>query len=96
MQHHFERLLALYREQLPPTIHGCFGYLLCHVTLISHEDLKTLLHIDLLIARWHCQGHSHAGVSQGLDDLWFNLFANLIRLTPIYLSGIKSANIKSQ
>ena len=52
-RHHFQRLLALYPEQLPPSaIHGCFGHLPRDVTLISDEDLRRLGHVDLLIAGW--------------------------------------------
>lgn len=81
-QHHLQRLLALYPEQLPPSaIHGCFGQLPRDVTLISDEDLRRLGHIDLLIAGWPCQGHSRAGAGRGLDDPRSSLFADLMRLT---------------
>ena len=49
-RHHMQRLLALYPEQLPPSaIRGCFGKLPRDVTLISHDDLRRLGHVDLVI-----------------------------------------------
>jgi hypothetical protein len=86
-RHHMQRLLALYPEQLPPSaIRGCFGKLPRDVTLISHDDLRRLGHVDLVIAGWPCQGHSRAGSGRGLDDPRSGLFADLLRLIQWWIT----------
>ena len=36
--------------------------------------------MDLVVAGWPCQGHSQAGLHQGLQDPCFGLFWKLLRL----------------
>ena len=36
--------------------------------------LKNLGRVDLVVARWPCQGHSRAGLGQGLQDPRCNLY----------------------
>jgi site-specific DNA-cytosine methylase len=49
--------------------------------MFRNEDLKRLDHVNLIIARWPCQGHSRAGTGRGLDDPRSSLSTDLMKLT---------------
>ena len=72
-RHHLHQLMVLDPQQLPPTaICGCF---------LQHLHL-----MDMVIARWPCQGHSCVGVGRGLEDPMSNLFWDLICLMQWWFS----------
>ena len=42
--------------------------------------------VDLIISGWECQGFSVAGFGEGLSDIRFGLFTNMIRLITLVQS----------
>ena len=77
-KHHLELLRMRYPRQLPASaIQGCMSRLPADIALISEEDLQRLDRVDLVIAGWPCQGHSPAGLGQGLQDPRSSLFWEL-------------------
>ncbi len=80
-KHHLQQLQMRYPKQLPASaIQGCMSRLPSDIALIGEEDLLRLGRVDLVIAGWPCQGHSRAGLGQGLQDPRSTLFWELLRL----------------
>ena len=68
-KHHLQQLRMRYPKQLPASaIQGCMSRLPPDIALIGEEDLERLGRVDLVIARWPCQGHSRFGQGQSFQD----------------------------
>ena len=52
--------------------------------LVGVAKLKTVGKVDFLFAGWECQGHSRAGLGQGLDDPRSKLFYELVRIVNTF------------
>ena len=79
--HHLQQLQMRYPRQLSASaIQGCMSRIPTDIALIGYEDLKRLGRVDLVVAGWPCQGHSRAGLGQGLQDPRSGLFWELLRL----------------
>jgi site-specific DNA-cytosine methylase len=50
------------------------------ITLLGAQDLARVGPIDLVIARWPCQGHIWAGCGEGLHDLRSRMFWEMLRV----------------
>src|SRR6478672_6117109 len=80
-KHHLDLLRMRYPRQLPASaIQGSMSCLPADIALISEEDLQRLGRVDLVIAGWPCQGHSRAGLGQGLQHSRSALFWELLQL----------------
>ena len=81
--------MVLYPEQLDSTaICGCFAHVFCDVKLISEANLQSLGPMNLVIARWPCQGHSRAGA--------IHSYRKCFNFNPQDLEGYKGKSIHIQ
>lgn len=79
--HHLQQLRMRNPKQLSASaIQGCMSCIPTDIALIGYEDLKRLGRVDLVAAGWSCQGHSRAGLGQGLQDPRSGLFWELLWL----------------
>ena len=84
-RHHISQLRARFGAQLPATaVQGCMSVLPSDIRLVGKEDLHRVGRVDLVMAGWPCQGHSHAGLGLGLQDPKSSLFWELLRLLRLW------------
>jgi site-specific DNA-cytosine methylase len=68
--HHLALLMRRYPKLLPRSaIRGYQQVLPSNIALLGAQDLTRVGPIDLVIARWPCQGHTQASCGEGLRDL---------------------------
>ncbi len=78
---HLALLMWQYPELLPRSaIRGYQWALPSNMALLGAQDLARVGPIDLVIARWPCQGHTQAGRGEGLRDPRFHMFWEMLRM----------------
>ncbi len=50
------------------------------IALLGAQDLVRVGPIDLVIARWPCQGHTRVGRGEGLHDLRSRMFWEMLQV----------------
>jgi site-specific DNA-cytosine methylase len=78
---HLALLMQRYSELLPrSTIQGYQRALPLDIALLGVQDLVRIGPINLVIARWPCQGHTRAGCGEGLCDPRSRMFWEMLRV----------------
>jgi site-specific DNA-cytosine methylase len=79
---HVASLVYMYPDLLPNTTIRAYQHqLLAYISLLGVQDLTRVGEINLVIARWPCQGHSTAGQGGGLQDHRSAMFWEMIRVS---------------
>ncbi len=79
--HHLALLMRRYPELLSRSaIQGYQRALPLNIALLGAQDLARIGPINLVIARWPCQGHTRAGRGEGLRDPRSRMFWEMLRV----------------
>jgi site-specific DNA-cytosine methylase len=55
-----------------------FTFLPSNIQLIQKKHMELLGLVDLIISSWECQGFSAARFGEGLSDIRFDLFIDMV------------------
>ncbi|CAI5510454.1 unnamed protein product, partial [Closterium sp. Naga37s-1] len=82
--HHARKLRGIYPTQLMSGVEAeAEEELINDIREVAPEDVRRWGRVDLLVARWECQGVSRAGKGTGLEDPRSTLFLELLRVMKL-------------